>query len=48
MRAISLWAVVGRIVKFPKSLHFDVWAGSAQKRVVGGQKRCNITWDYVA
>lgn len=44
MRPLFFGAVVGRIVKFP----FRAGVRVTQKRVRGGQKRCNITWGYVA
>ena len=44
MRGLLFKAVVGRVADFPFAL--CLWG--REKRVGGGQKRCNITWGYVA
>ena len=41
-------AVVGRIANFPFPLRLGAWPRRVQKMVCDRQKRCNITWGYVA
>lgn len=48
MRCLVVYAVVERIAHYPVSLRFMARLDRSQKRVVDGQKRCNITRGYVA